>query len=136
MAGCVARKWLGTGEGASATDGDGTHIVRTEQIVVTIFVADRTNRYYKYLVIIVWDGPKRDANPAKHGFDFAELGEEFFLSAQVEIARSDRFKAVGRLNDGTIAVIFATLGTEGISIISMRRASRMERKLIDDENLA
>ena len=28
--------------------------------------------------------------------------------------------AIGHLNDGTIAVVFAVLGTEGVSVISMR----------------
>lgn len=39
--------------------------------------------------------------------------------------------AVGRLDDGSIAVIFATLGSEAISLISMRPASKAERKLLE-----
>lgn len=38
--------------------------------------------------------------------------------------------AIGRLADGTIAVVFATLGTEAVSVISMRPASRKERNLL------
>lgn len=38
--------------------------------------------------------------------------------------------AIGRLADGTISVVFAYLGSEGISIISMRPASLRERKLL------
>ena len=38
--------------------------------------------------------------------------------------------AIGRLADGTIAVVFATLGPEGVSVISMRPASRKERNLL------
>ena len=82
-------------------------------------------------MILVWDEPKREANIAKHGFDFADLTEDFFLSAYVETARNGRHMAIGRLNDGMLAVVYAALGTEGISVISMRRASRAERRKID-----
>lgn len=78
---------------------------------------------------IVWDEPKREANLAKHGIDFADITEDFFLSAIVRPAKDGRFAALGEL-DGKIAVIFAVLGTEGLSIISARPASRKERKLI------
>ena len=40
------------------------------------------------------------------------------------------YMAIGHLNDGTIAVVFAVLGTEGVSVISMRPASRKERNLL------
>jgi hypothetical protein len=39
-------------------------------------------------------------------------------------------KAVGRLLDGTIVVVFVALGTEAFSVISMRPASKSERSLI------
>ncbi len=79
---------------------------------------------------IVWDEPKRQANLAKHGMDFADLTIEFFLSAKVVEAKNRRFKAMGRFADGTIAVIFAAVGTEGVSVISMRPASLKERGLL------
>ena len=82
-------------------------------------------------MILVWDEPKRQANIAKHGFDFADLTEDFFLAAYIDAVKDGRHMAIGRLNDGTIAVVYATLGTEGISVISMRRASRSERRKID-----
>lgn len=78
---------------------------------------------------VVWDEPKRLANPDKHGIDFADIGEHFFLSAIVRPAESSRFAAIGRL-DGVIVVIFALLGTEGISLISARPASVKERRLL------
>jgi uncharacterized DUF497 family protein len=81
-------------------------------------------------MIIVWDEPKRLSNLGKHGFDFADLTEDFFLSAMILPAKGERHMAVGTLNDGTVAAIFVTLGIEGISIVSMRRASRKERSLI------
>ncbi|KPH62333.1 BrnT family toxin [Novosphingobium sp. ST904] len=80
-------------------------------------------------MIIVWDEPKRIVNLAKHGIDFADIGEDFFASALVREAKDGRFAAIGRMN-GVIAVIFATLGTEGISIISARPASKNERRLM------
>ena len=81
-------------------------------------------------MIIVWDEPKRRTNLAKHGLDFADLDETFFLSSLVVPANHNRHMAIGRLADGTLAVVFAVLGTEGISVISMRHASRKERDLI------
>ena len=78
---------------------------------------------------IVWDEPKRIANIAKHGIDFADIREDFFGSALVREAKDGRFAAIGHMN-GVIAVIFATLGTEGISIISARPASQKERRLL------
>ena len=52
--------------------------------------------------------PKRLANISKHGLDFAALTEDFF------------------------ADVFATLGLEGISVISMRPASKTEKRLYNE----
>jgi hypothetical protein len=82
------------------------------------------------MVVIVWDEPKRQRNLVRHELDFADLDEWFFLDAITVPAKQGRFKAIGRCSDGTLAVIFATLGTEGISIISMRPASRFERSML------
>lgn len=79
---------------------------------------------------IVWDESKRLINLAKHGLDFADLDETFFLSSLVVPAKENRHMAIGRLMDGTIAVVFAVLGTEGVSVVSMRVASRKERELL------
>jgi len=80
--------------------------------------------------MIVWDEPKRQANLAKHGLDFANLDEAFFLSSMVTPAKGNRHMAIGRMNDGTVAVVFAVLGVEGVAVISMRPASRKERELL------
>lgn len=80
--------------------------------------------------MIVWDEPKRLTNLAKHGLDFADLDEAFFLAAVAVPAKNGRHMAIGRLADGTVAVVFALLGTEGVSVISMRPASRKERNLL------
>jgi len=86
---------------------------------------------------IVYDPPKRLANLLKHGLDFADLEDgAFFETALVRPAKSGRFQAIGRFDDGTIVVIFALLGSEGLSIISMRPASKMERDLFDANHQA
>lgn len=84
-------------------------------------------------MIIAWDEPKRQSNLAKHGFDFADLNEEFFLAARIVDAKQHRLMAIGEFNgELIIAVVFAPLGTEAISVVSMRRASGRERSQIHD----
>ncbi|TIV64418.1 MAG: hypothetical protein E5V86_15485 [Mesorhizobium sp.] len=80
---------------------------------------------------IVWDEPKRLANIDKHSLDFAALDEEFFLGSTIRAAKAGRFRAIGRIAGGIVAVVFARLGTEGISIVSMRPANQTERRLFD-----
>ena len=79
---------------------------------------------------IVWDEPKREANLAKHGMDFASLAVEFFEGSTVYPAKEGRFLAIGELNGQIIvAVVFKPLGSEALSVISMRPASKKERSL-------
>ena len=78
---------------------------------------------------ITWDEPKRLANLDKHGLDFAALEIEFFLDSLVIPAKRGRSMAIGRLGDGTVIVVFVRLGTEGVSVISMRPANAKERRL-------
>jgi uncharacterized DUF497 family protein len=75
---------------------------------------------------IVWGHAKRVANIAKHGLDFAILTKDFFANALVVSAKSGRYQAIGKDADGFISVVFAVLGLEGISVISMRPASKKE----------
>lgn len=77
---------------------------------------------------ILWDEPKRLKNVEKHGLDFADLDLTFFLSGYVRQSRDGRIKIVGRYRDFAIAVIAKPLGREAVSVISMRRASRAERR--------
>jgi uncharacterized DUF497 family protein len=83
---------------------------------------------------ITWDPPKRIANIVKYRLDFATLTEEFFANALVISAKSGRYKAIGVDANGVISVVFVTLGLEGISVISMRPASKNERKLFNAKN--
>lgn len=56
---------------------------------------------------------------------------EFFEAAAVFPAKEGRFLAIGDFNDQiVIAVVLRPLGTEAISIISMRPAGRKERSLL------
>ena len=82
-------------------------------------------------ILITWDEPKRLANLATHKLDFAEFESRFdFASAIVRPAKHGRSLMIGRLG-GTllVAVVFSMLGTEAMSIISLRPASKKERKL-------
>lgn len=81
-------------------------------------------------MIIVWDEPKRLANIEKHGLDFADLSLDFFDHAVIRPAKRGRLQAIGRLKDGVAAVIFMHLGTQGLSVISMRTAHARERTLL------
>jgi len=77
---------------------------------------------------IIWDEPKRIANIEKHGLDFARLRLDFFETARIVPGKEDRFLAIGMFEGHlVIAVVFRPLGTEALSIISMRRASQKER---------
>ena len=80
---------------------------------------------------IVWDEAKRQDNLIKRSLDFAALDMEFFAASVVFPAKKGRFKAVGRFGDTILAVIFAPLGREAVAVISMRKASRKERKAHD-----
>lgn len=79
---------------------------------------------------IVWDEPKRLTNLAERQMDFADLDIEFFNSALVMPAKHGRLMAIGLFRGVTLAVVFAPLGTEAISVISMRQASNYERTLL------
>ncbi|MGV7215693.1 BrnT family toxin [Bradyrhizobium sp. UFLA05-112] len=81
---------------------------------------------------IIWDEPKRLANLDKHGMNFADLNERFFDRAFVLPARGKRYRAIGVNIRGVICVVFAVYGKEAISIISMRPASKDERKAYEE----
>lgn len=80
---------------------------------------------------IVWDEPKRLANILNHGMEFADLAVGFFETAVIRPSHSGRLLAIGPSERGPIAVVFKPLGREALSVISMRPASRRERRLLD-----
>lgn len=82
----------------------------------------------------VWDEVKRQANLRKRGLDFADLEDGFewddMLVAPTYPGRDGRvrFIAVAMMGTTLTSVIFAPLGTEAIAVVTMRRASRKERR--------
>lgn len=89
-------------------------------------------------MLVVWDELKRQTNIAKHGLDFAAFEVGFdFDGALVDAANpsaigADRYKLIGEFEGRlVVAAIIAPLGTEALSLISLRRASRRERRLYD-----
>lgn len=81
---------------------------------------------------ILWDEPKRFTNIEDHGLDFADAEHFDWVSSLVRPSHSRRFRAIGMLNNRLVAIIFAPVGTEAVSIISMRHASKNERKTYAD----
>lgn len=79
---------------------------------------------------ITFDHPKRETTLAARKLDMADLTPAFFEAATIFETRDDRLMAIGLFQDTLITVIFKPLGTEAISVISMRRASRKERMLL------
>ena len=84
----------------------------------------------------VWDEPKRQTNIVTHGLDLADA-ESFDWETAIVVpghAGEDghlRFRAIGRLGNELVTLVFSPLGAEAISVISLRPASRAERKLHD-----
>lgn len=78
---------------------------------------------------ITYDENKRLTNIEKHGLDFADLTIDFFADALIVDAKLGRYMAVGEFQGAiVIAVVFRPLGSEALSVISMRPASTTERK--------
>ncbi len=80
-----------------------------------------------------WDEAKNRSNVRKHGLDFAAAEEMFrgLLLAHVD-ARQDygekRWIGVGTSRGRTLVAVFTERGPENIRIISLRKATRRERK--------
>lgn len=84
-------------------------------------------------MIITWDEPKRLTTLRERGLDFADLTEDFFVAAQLEPAKHGRTMAIGWFQGRVVvAVVYRPLGTEAVSVISMRHASRKERRKFND----
>lgn len=79
---------------------------------------------------ITFDPPKREETLAERRLDMADLTREFFDEATIFEAKKGRLMAIGQFRGDLITVIFTLLGTEAVSVISMRRASRKERRLL------
>jgi uncharacterized protein len=85
-------------------------------------------------VKIVWDESKRHINLEKHGLDFAEFERGFSWERFVTIpsrpsltTQRRRAQLVGRLNDVIVVAVVSPLGSEALSLISLRPANLKER---------
>jgi uncharacterized protein len=89
-------------------------------------------------VNIIWDEPKRLSNLVKHGLDFADIEEGFDFDGAIVLPAKPsrtglaRFRLIGELRGALlVAIVRSSLGSEAISIVSLRPASQKERKLHD-----
>jgi uncharacterized DUF497 family protein len=86
---------------------------------------------------IVWDESKRLSNLEIHGIDFVDVSDRFAFEDAVIAPthpgadRRARFIAIGPLDGRLVTIIFSPLGTEALSLISVRRTSHKERKAYD-----
>jgi len=80
-----------------------------------------------------WDKTKNRANIRKHGLDFADAEEVFrgVLLAEAD-TREDygerRWSGLGQIRGRTVKIVFSERDPETIRIISLRKATRHERK--------
>ena len=85
-------------------------------------------------MLMFWDEPKRKTNIEDHGLDFSDARDRFEWDTALvgntypgKDGRA-RFLAIGYLDDDLVALIFSQLGTEALSAISLRPASKKERR--------
>jgi uncharacterized protein len=87
---------------------------------------------------VVWDEPKRSRNVETHGLDFADARDRFAWAGALILPThpgrhgTPRLTATGYLDGDLVTLVFAPLGTEALSFISLRPASRRERRRYDD----
>jgi uncharacterized DUF497 family protein len=83
--------------------------------------------------VITWDEPKRQRNLKKHGFDFVDAEQVFdsvtYTYEDDRIAYTEqRFVTLGLLRDIVVSIVHTEEG-EHIHVISMRKATKRERKI-------
>jgi len=81
----------------------------------------------------VWDETKRQTNLRVHRLDFETIRRFEWRTAIFRPTYSSeygnrRFMAIGFLDDQLVAGVFSGLGREAVSLISLRHASRSERR--------
>jgi uncharacterized protein len=82
------------------------------------------------MVRIVWDESKRLANLDRHRLDFQDVTLDFFTTALIRPTKEDRRQAIGYLDGRLVSLVYKPLGTEALSLISLRPASASERGLL------
>jgi len=83
-----------------------------------------------------WDENKRIINLKKHGIDFQESHEIFNNPMLTKIDRSpdygeDRYIGLGVTHKCVVLIIFTEPNEEKIRIISIRKATKQERKIYE-----
>ena len=83
--------------------------------------------------VFEWDEAKNRANLRKHGLDFADAEEMFrggflYKPDTREDYGEKRWTGLGMIRGRIAHVVFVERGTETIRVISLRKASRRERK--------
>ncbi len=83
---------------------------------------------------IIIDDPKRAANLLKHRIDLADFEDGFDIETAVVLPTKPsltgrrRLKLIGEMSGhGVVAVIVSPLGSEAMSVVSIRPASEKER---------
>ncbi len=80
-----------------------------------------------------WDPAKNRANIRKHGLDFHDIEEIFrgIVLAEPD-TREDygerRWRGLGRICGRTVQIVFSERDPETIRVISLRKATKRERK--------
>ena len=83
--------------------------------------------------MITWDEPKRRRNLKKHGFDFVDAEQVFesvtYTYEDDRLAYAEqRFLTLGLSHEIVVSIVHTDEG-EHIHIISMRKATKRERKI-------
>lgn len=81
---------------------------------------------------IVWDERKRHINLLKHGLDFeclldADWNDVAIMPAYPSHHGHERFLLVGSFGGNILTAVISRLGSEAVSIVSLRRASKSEK---------
>ena len=86
---------------------------------------------------VEWDPEKAISNLRKHGVRFSDAEAALFdpdsLSREDEDAESkQRFVSIGRDAIGRVVVVVYTYRGENVRVISVRKATRKERRLYEE----
>ena len=84
-----------------------------------------------------WDEDKNRENIRKHGFDFADAWEIFEAPMRTALDTradygEDRWSGIGLLGNRIVVVVFTERGGGIIRMISLRKASKYERKKFEE----
>ena len=90
---------------------------------------------YAWITGFEWDAAKNEANQKKHGFSFGQ-GADLLQSERpilevfddVYSGGEERFIAIGEIEGGVIAVVYADYQDESVRIISVRGATEREMR--------